>query len=253
MYETIAPGDTVEIRKRMFYHVAYLMRHIVESPVNTINISSTLPDVKLYGYIDQANENLLIYYNNTGTLNSDQQLKINKIKFNNEPGCSTEIEYPITNEYIKGKQLYSGSGAAYMYDINPLYDSINTISPEINGSKHKNYTGPKKIKLFKNSLGVIKIPITVTCTEKYNEISDYLLLTYPNPASDHIDIDFGNTDIYAAGYTIKLYDFTGRQITEIKSSEEIYALNRKNLPAGIYFYSVRFADGKQNTGKIVFQ
>lgn len=209
-YERSTPGDTTDIRKRMFYHVAYLMRHIADQPVNTISITSPFPDVKMYGYMDEANENLYIYYNNTGTLNTDEQFKISKIKFINAPGCHTVIDYPVTNEYIKGKQMYSGSGAAYMYDIIPLYNADNTISPEINGSKYKSYTGPKKVTLYKNSMGVIKVPVSVTCAGKLAETADHYVLAYPNPSAGDIIMDAGNADDFDAGYTIDIYDFTGR-------------------------------------------
>ncbi len=252
-YEKSLAGDTTDIKKRMFYHVAYLMRHIASAPVNTITITTTLPNVKMYGYVDQVNENVYIYYNNSGVVNTDQQFSISKIKFFNSPGCHSIIEYPVTNEYIKGKQLYSGAGVAYMYDINPLYSSDNKISSEINGSIYKNYASPKKVLLYKNSMGVIKIPITITCVGKLSEESNNFILAYPNPASNYIDIDLGNVDDYIDGYTINLYDHMGRHINQIIASDEIYTLNRNDLPAGIYYYSVRFVDGFQTGGKIVFQ
>ena len=252
-YEKSAPGDTTDIRKRMFYHATYLMRHIASVPVNTFNISTTIPNVKMYGYIDQANENVYIYYNNSGVENIDQQLHINKIKFFNIPGCHSILEYPVTHEYIQGKQLYSGSGVAYMYDINPMYNSDNKISSEIKGSKYKIYTSPKKLMLYKNSLGVIKIPISITCDEKFGNVSDVFVSAYPNPGYQYIDINVGNAENFAEGYAINLYDHTGRHIRQITSSDEIYTLNRNDLPAGIYYYSVHFADGSQVGGKIVFQ
>ncbi|MBK7038232.1 MAG: T9SS type A sorting domain-containing protein [Bacteroidetes bacterium] len=248
-YEKGAPGDTTDIRKRMFYHATYLMRHIANVPVNTFNITTTLPNVKMYGYIDQVNENVYIYYNNSGVGNIDQQFNINKIKFFNVQGCHSILEYPVTHEYIQGKQLYFGSGVAYMYDINPIYSSDNKISSEIKGSKYKIYTSPKKLMIYKNSLGVIKIPISITCDEKYGNVSDVFVSAYPNPASQYIDIDVGNAENFANGYTIDLYDHTGRHIRQITASDEIYTLHRNDLPAGIYYYSVHFADGSQVGGR----
>ena len=107
--------------------------------------------------------------------------------------------------------------------------------------------------LYKNSLGVIKIPISITCDEKFGNVSDVFVSAYPNPAPEYIDIDVGNAENFANGYTIDLYDHTGRHIRHITASDEIYTLHRNDLPSGIYYYSIQFADGSRIGGKIVFQ
>ena len=107
----------------------------------------------MYGYLDEANEQLYIYYNNTGAENTDQQLRLNKIRLLPSPGCTAVIQYPVQQEYIQGQQLYSGAGVGYMYDIHPMYDAENTISSEISGSINRIFGGPKKIMLHKIPLG----------------------------------------------------------------------------------------------------
>ncbi|MBK9613729.1 T9SS type A sorting domain-containing protein [Candidatus Amarobacter glycogenicus] len=87
-------------------------------------------------------------------------------------------------------------------------------------------------------MGVIKIPISITCDEKFGNVSDVFVSAYPNPASQYIDIDVGNAENFANGYTIDLYDHTSRHIRQITSSDEIYTLHRNDLPSGIYYYSI---------------
>ena len=252
-YEADPEGDTTGIRKRMFYHMAYLMRHIAARPVSTVRIVSTLPHVAMYGYLDEANEQLYIYYNNTGAENTDQQLRLNKIRLLPSPGCTAVIQYPVQQEYIQGQQLYSGAGVGYMYDIHPMYDAENTISSEISGSINRIFGGPKKIMLHKNSLGVLKVPVQITCSERLSDLTGHRLRIYPNPADQYVDIYPGLTDDRSETYVIELYDHTGRPIRRIVSGDEVYTLHRNDLPAGIYYIAVRYADGSHNGGKIVFQ
>jgi hypothetical protein len=250
VYEADVPGDN-PIRKRMFYHATHLLRHIAAEPVSTIKIATALPHINLYGYVNQTNDMVYLYYNNAGADNMDVQLNLNKIKFFNLPGCSTMVDYPVTHEYIKGQQLYSGSGVAYMYDIHPLYSADNTISSDIAGSTYKIYGSPKKVMLPRNSMGLLQLPIHVTCSGKLPAETTHGVWAYPNPADQYVDIDVSDAPDFENGYTITLYDHTGRVMHEVRSSDAIHTLDRHDLPAGIYYYAVRFADGTQTGGKFV--
>ncbi|MCB0536984.1 MAG: T9SS type A sorting domain-containing protein, partial [Bacteroidetes bacterium] len=79
------------------------------------------------------------------------------------------------------------------------------------------------------------------------------LRIYPNPADQYVDIYPGLTDDRSETYVIELYDHTGRPIRRIVSGDEVYTLHRNDLPAGIYYIAVRYADGSHSGGKIVFQ
>jgi hypothetical protein len=67
---------------------------------------------------------------------------------------------------------------------------------------------------------------------------------YPNPAASFINFDFQKN--YEKGYSIQVYNFLGKQMSEIKNVSPKTSLNVSDYYRGIYIYQL-----KDNNGKIV--
>jgi hypothetical protein len=66
---------------------------------------------------------------------------------------------------------------------------------------------------------------------------------YPNPATSFINFEFGKIE---KGYTLQIYAFVGRKMTEVRLSANKITIPLDNYFRGIYIYQVR-----DNGGKIV--
>lgn len=67
---------------------------------------------------------------------------------------------------------------------------------------------------------------------------------YPNPASSFINFDFQKN--YDKGYSIQVYNFLGKQVSEVKNVSPKTTLNVSEFNRGIYIYQL-----KDNNGKIL--
>ncbi|MBS1575176.1 MAG: T9SS type A sorting domain-containing protein [Bacteroidetes bacterium] len=67
---------------------------------------------------------------------------------------------------------------------------------------------------------------------------------YPNPAASSINFDFQKN--YDKGYSIQVYNFLGKLVSEIKNVSPKSTLNVSEFNRGIYIYQL-----KDNNGKIL--
>lgn len=67
---------------------------------------------------------------------------------------------------------------------------------------------------------------------------------YPNPATSLINFDFQKN--YDKGFSIQVYNFLGKQVSEVKNVSPKTTLNVTDFNRGIYIYQL-----KDNNGKIV--
>ncbi|HEY6161698.1 MAG TPA: T9SS type A sorting domain-containing protein, partial [Bacteroidia bacterium] len=72
---------------------------------------------------------------------------------------------------------------------------------------------------------------------------------FPNPVKDHFTISLktntaARLDIFSAG---------GKLVMTKELVGENEVVERNELPAGIYFYTVKMKDGKSAAGKLIFQ
>lgn len=67
---------------------------------------------------------------------------------------------------------------------------------------------------------------------------------YPNPAASFINFDFQKN--YDKGYSIQVYNFLGKEVSEVKNVSPKTTLNISDYNRGIYIYQL-----KDNNGKIV--
>ncbi|MEJ0102613.1 MAG: T9SS type A sorting domain-containing protein [Bacteroidota bacterium] len=67
---------------------------------------------------------------------------------------------------------------------------------------------------------------------------------YPNPAVSFINFDFQKN--YDKGFSIQVYNFLGKQVSEIKNVSPKTTLNISDYNRGIYIYQL-----KDNNGKII--
>jgi Secretion system C-terminal sorting domain len=67
---------------------------------------------------------------------------------------------------------------------------------------------------------------------------------YPNPATSFINFDFQKG--YDKGYSIQVYNFIGKQVSEVKNVSPKTTLNITEYNRGIYIYQL-----KDNNGKVL--
>ena len=67
---------------------------------------------------------------------------------------------------------------------------------------------------------------------------------YPNPATSFINFDFQKG--YDKGFTILVYNFLGKQVSEVKNVSPKTTLNISDYNRGIYIYQL-----KDNNGKVI--
>jgi hypothetical protein len=91
--------------------------------------------------------------------------------------------------------------------------------------------------LFKVSLAQQQInPATGT--------PERIMKFYPNPATSFINFDFQKG--YDKGYSIQVYNFLGKQVSEVKNVSPKTTLNISDYNRGIYIYQL-----KDNNGRVI--
>ena len=74
--------------------------------------------------------------------------------------------------------------------------------------------------------------------------SERIIKFYPNPATSFINFDFQKG--YDKGYSIQVYNFLGKQVSDVKNVTPKTILNISDYNRGIYIYQL-----KDNNGKII--
>jgi N-acetylneuraminic acid mutarotase len=82
---------------------------------------------------------------------------------------------------------------------------------------------------------------------EYLDFKDVSL--YPNPAVDHINIRLETTP----NFEVSIMNSQGQQVRTIVSSNGAAYIERKNLPAGIYFAQIRVNEHYLGTKKFIFK
>ena len=72
---------------------------------------------------------------------------------------------------------------------------------------------------------------------------------YPNPAQDQVFIELPDN---IGKINFSLYDLMGREITREDVTEKSFAVQRNELPKGVYIYHIATPDGRRLSGKILF-
>ncbi|MCW3119818.1 MAG: hypothetical protein JWM28_3900 [Chitinophagaceae bacterium] len=75
-------------------------------------------------------------------------------------------------------------------------------------------------------------------------IPERIMKFYPNPATSFINFDFQKG--YDKGYSIQVYNFLGKQVSEVKNVSPKTTLNISDYNRGIYIYQL-----KDNNGKVI--
>jgi PKD repeat protein len=129
------------------------------------------------------------------------------------------------------------------------YLGDGSVSNQSNPTHTYAHTGTYTVKLIvTNPCGTDSIIHTIILTG-INEINPIAagFNTYPNPANDHIIIDFNSTK--EENYSIQLSDITGRMILENDAKSTIgenqYLMNLSKLSKGVYIISLRMGDAIQ--------
>jgi len=75
-------------------------------------------------------------------------------------------------------------------------------------------------------------------------LPERIMKFYPNPATSFINFDFQKG--YDKGFTIQVYNFLGKQVSEVKNVGPKTTLNISDYNRGIYIYQL-----KDYTGKVI--
>lgn len=78
--------------------------------------------------------------------------------------------------------------------------------------------------------------------EPGNPLPERILKFYPNPATSFINFDFQKG--YDKGYTIQVFNFIGKQVSEVKNVTPKTTLNISDYNRGIYIYQLKDMNGK---------
>ena len=73
-------------------------------------------------------------------------------------------------------------------------------------------------------------------------IPSRIIKFYPNPASSSINFDFQKG--YDKGYTIQVFNFIGKQVSEVKNVTPKTTLDISDYNRGIYIYQLKDINGK---------
>ena len=73
-------------------------------------------------------------------------------------------------------------------------------------------------------------------------IPERIIKFYPNPAASFINFDFQKN--YDKGYSIQVYNFLGKEVSEIKNVSPKTTLNISDYNRGIYIYQLKDISGK---------
>jgi len=86
----------------------------------------------------------------------------------------------------------------------------------------------------------------VSLAQQRNEpgspIRERIIKFYPNPATSFINFDFQKG--YEKGYTIQVFNFIGKQVSEVKNVTQKTTLNISDYNRGIYIYQLKDMSGK---------
>jgi type IX secretion system substrate protein len=86
----------------------------------------------------------------------------------------------------------------------------------------------------------------VSLAQQRNEpgtnLPERIIKFYPNPATSFINFDFQKG--YDKGYSILVYNFIGKQVSEVKNVTPKTTLNISEYNRGIYIYQLKDMNGK---------
>ncbi len=78
----------------------------------------------------------------------------------------------------------------------------------------------------------------------------YEIISYPNPAIEYINFEINELENFT--YTLRIYDFRGRQILEEKNiTEKVKKLNTTALNKSVYFYQLDFGNGNMVSSSFI--
>jgi hypothetical protein len=189
------------------------------------------------------------------------------VDMSNEPSVSSNGvhvggTFQSSTWNAKNNILYSFSSNIYeviAYAVNGTYEfryyngntagNIETVPVSC-----ANGAGNRTHNLTKDSiLPTICYKACVNCAlagidEKNQSISGVKL--YPNPATDHSVLEFGDKN---KNYSISVIDIAGRELRNYKSLGENVMIMKEELNSGIYFVSVTDSNNAKHTSKLVIE
>ncbi|MBS1653544.1 MAG: T9SS type A sorting domain-containing protein [Bacteroidetes bacterium] len=71
--------------------------------------------------------------------------------------------------------------------------------------------------------------------------TERMIKFYPNPATSVITFEFQKA--YDKGYTIEVYSFLGRKVSEIQNAQQRTTINLNDYNRGVYIYQLKDRNG----------
>lgn len=147
----------------------------------------------------------------------------------------------VTPEYPNGTYAYfvtldANLQGAYPYTVGPTY--YGTVPAGNTGQQSGHNTVSEPV-----------VTYTPTSTA-IADISTTNISLYPNPASDYIQVVFGNSDEQR---TVKVYDVKGELVASINSTDATTRVDASTLSKGLYLVQISTASGVQYQSKIIKQ
>jgi uncharacterized repeat protein (TIGR01451 family) len=78
------------------------------------------------------------------------------------------------------------------------------------------------------------------------------VMAYPNPFSENTTFII-RSDSANANYVFVLTDVLGKTVAELKTNEKQFTISRNGLENGMYFYSIKDANGSIGSGKLIIK
>ena len=121
------------------------------------------------------------------------------------------------------------------------------------GCNYYGYTNYYYLSYYKKGFEIYGNPMTCNVLLGIDEpwTEDGFFEIFPNPFSDKTTIKISNENFHP--YTLEIYNIFGQRLRKIKNiNSSVYTIERNNLPAGIYFYSV-IVENNTYSGKLVIE
>lgn len=208
-------------------------------PIETKYIYDTTQYVSYYwgaNYLAHQNNQIASVFLKSRNLLSFYELVPNHLVIN----MMDTLGNPIWQKSFYDGYFYKPSSVVFTKDGGLLvagfrHDTVNTFSFKL---FHENFL----IKLGKNG------DVQWTAINENGHLRDFEVRLFPNPSSDVLTIDYP----FQNNLTLMLFDNLGRVVVHRTNLPTGSTIDVRQLPSGIYYYTVE-SKSKVNSGKIIVQ
>jgi len=166
-------------------------------------------------------------------------------------------EAPVTELVVDPNNtniLYVGTdvGVYVTYNLGTTWQLLAPGMPSVPVTMMKLHNPTRTLVAATYGRSMYKLDIsTVTGTPSVNNVNNVSVNTYPNPFTSQVTFNFDNQINNAS---IKIYDVQGKEVMNKENvSGRQVIVDRGNLNAGLYFYSITKDNQNISTGKLIVE